>query len=70
MSKYKIEIESAANGYIATLEKREWGMLWMWYYWNIVEIDVSELPYSDKVIEWQRKYNIPDKKVILLFVKH
>lgn len=61
--KYKISvIKDDKYGWIAVLEVQK--RFWIFRYYHTVEICTDpERPYSPKVVQWQREYNIPDKRV-------
>lgn len=65
MSKYKIEIESSVSGrYLSTLYVRKY-----FIFWFVMRNSIDELPYSNTVINWQNEFNIPDRQIILTFIK-
>jgi hypothetical protein len=63
MAKYKIEVDTAKTGYIATLLERKW------FTWYVKDFYIDALPYSEQIEQWQSDFNIPDKNVKLLFIK-
>ena len=60
-NKYKIEIEKATTGWLATLYVRRF-----WFFWYVVENSIEQLPYYGKVLDWQKVLNIPDSRIIIL----
>lgn len=63
---YKIDINIDGNEYVKFLSKRV-KILFFWHIWKIVECKSSPIAYDKCIMDWQEKYNIPDKMVTATF---
>lgn len=58
---YKIEVVSCGDRYLAFLKVRKF-----LFYWELVTFSTEEvMPYSQWVVDKQKLYNIPDKRVYM-----
>lgn len=64
MKKYKIYITRfGQNDWVAVLKKRCW---FFGYYWRSDDAMTGQMPYTESVKVWQKKYKVPDERVYVI----